>query len=112
MTEPVIVGGDCTVLACDVAVRRALEVASKRMLNRNNRGRTCIGMPSYLVYTCLPPVTDLARQNDVLRDAWNCLPEEMEWLLPILDLYVRTLLVTGSRHAQDDLRKSLLAGSL
>lgn len=98
-----LVGGDCTLLACDVAVRRALEVASKRMLTRATRGRTCIGMPPYLVYTCLPPVCDIVRQNDVLRDAWNCLPEEMEWLLPQLDGYVRALLVSGFQHRPEEL---------
>jgi hypothetical protein len=103
-----MIGGDCAFLACDVAVRRALEVASKRMLTRATRGRTCIGMPSYLVYTCLPAVTDPARLNDVLRDAWNCLPEEMEWLLPALDQYVKLLLGTGIRHDQDELRERML----
>lgn len=96
--------GDCAFLACDVAVRRALEVAGKRMLTRATRGRTCLSTPSYLVYTCLPPVTDQVRLNDVLRDAWNCLPEEMEWLIPQLDLYVKLLLATGTRHDQDELR--------
>lgn len=103
-----VVGGECALLACDVAVRRALEVASKRMLTRATRGRTCLGTPSYLVYMCLPPVTDPARQSDVLRDAWNCLPEEMEWLLPALNEYVRLLLLGGTRHCQDELRVWLL----
>jgi len=95
---------ECVSLACDVAVRRALELASKRMLTRSTRGRTCLNTPSYLVYTCLPPVTDQARLNDVLRDAWSCLPQEMEWLVPSLDAYVQILLMTGTRHHIDELR--------
>ena len=99
-----MIGGDCAFLACDVAVRRALEVASKRMLTRATRGRTCLNTPSYLVYMCLPPIADTVRLDDVLRDAWTCLPQEMEWLVPALDEYVKMLLVTGARHEQDELR--------
>jgi len=96
-----MIDANCVQLACDVAVRRALEVASKRMLTRATRGRTCLSTPPYLVYTCLPPVTDSAQLAYVLRDAWSCLPEDMEWLVPSLESYVRLLLASGTAHDRD-----------
>ena len=107
MTEPnfdCTPAEDCLVLACDVAVRRALELASKRMLTRNMLSLDLRDVPAWQRYTRLPRITDLVRQSQLLAGAWTCLPEELAWILPMLDRYARSLLVTGDMHTTDGLR--------
>jgi hypothetical protein len=96
---------DCLVLACDVAVRRALELASKRMLTRNLLSLDLRDVPPWQRYTRLPRCTDLIRQGEVLNGAWSCLPDELGGVLPMLDRYTRSLLVTGDLHTTAALRQ-------
>jgi hypothetical protein len=95
---------DCLVLACDVAVRRALELASKRMLTRNLLSLDLRDVPTWQRYTRLPRCTDLVRQGQLLAGAWTCLPDELGGVLPMLDRYARSLLITGDLHTTDTLR--------
>ena len=99
---------DCLLMACDVAVRRALELASKRMLTRGfllNKGLREV--PQYLIYTRLPAVVDEARQTTLLRGAWESLPESMTGvpgLVDALDQYARSLVRTCEQHDPEYLR--------
>lgn len=95
---------DCLVLACDVAVRRALELASKRMLTRNMLSLDLRGVPAWQRYARLPRILDPERQNQLLAGAWSCMPDELTGILPMLDRYARSLLVTGDLHTTDGLR--------
>ena len=105
MIEDCTPAEDCLVLACDVAVRRALELASKRMLTRNMLSLPGLReLPAWQRYTRLPRVTDLLRQNQILDGAWSCLPDELGPVLPMLDRYARSLLVTGDSHTTAGLR--------
>lgn len=97
---------DCLLLACDVAVRRALEVASKRMWTRQPRWKFA-ELPRYLVYTRFPVVTDDHALDRLLVGAWSSLPEQLcdvDGLVPALEGYVRSLLSGGEAHDPDYLR--------
>lgn len=95
-------------MACDVAVRRALELASKRMLTRGFLlNQSLKSMPQYLIYTRLPAVTDEARQSALLKGAWESLPESMTGvvgLVDALDRYARSLVATSEQHDPEYLR--------
>lgn len=99
---------DCLLMACDVAVRRALELASKRMLTRGFLlNQSLRDMPQYLIYTRLPAVTDEARQGVLLKGAWESLPEamcEITGLVEALDSYARSLVATSEQHDPEYLR--------
>lgn len=110
MIEDCTPAEDCLVLACDVAVRRALELASKRMLTRNMLSLPLRDVAPWQRYTRLPRVTDLLRQNQVLDGAWSCLPDELSGVLPTLDRYTRGLLVTGEQHTTEGLRTVIRQG--
>lgn len=104
MIEDCTPAEDCLVLACDVAVRRALELASKRMLTRNMLSLDLRDVPAWQRYTRLPRVIDFDRQTQALHGAWTCLPHEMNGWISVLDCYVRSLLTTGQMHDPIDLR--------
>lgn len=99
---------DCLLLACDVAVRRALELASKRMLTRGFLlNQSLREVPQYLIYTKLPSCTDEAKQDRVLSGAWTSLPEglcSVGGLVDALDAYVRSLLSGAEAHDPEYLR--------
>lgn len=95
---------DCAVLACDVAVRRALEIACKRMLTRSMLSLDLRHVPAWQRYVRYSRVTDPARQTQLLDGAWDSLPTEMSGWTTVLDEYVRRLLVTGEMHTADTLR--------
>lgn len=99
---------DCLLLACDVAVRRALELGSKRMLTRGFLLNQALkDLPQYLIYTQLPAVTDPDRLTHLLKGAWTSLPEALgsvDGLLAGLDDYVRDLLRTCQKHHPEYLR--------
>ena len=96
---------DCLVLACDVAVQAGAGTGvPKRMLTRNMLSLDLRDVPAWQRYTRLPRITDLVRQSQLLAGAWTCLPEELAWILPMLDRYTRSLLVTGDMHTTDGLR--------
>lgn len=104
MIEDCTPAEDCLVLACDVAVRRALELASKRMLTRNMLSLNLREVPAWQRYTRLPRLVDFDRQTQALHGAWTCLPFEMNGWVSVLDGYVRSLLATGQMHDPIDLR--------
>lgn len=99
---------DCLLMACDVAVRRALELASKRMLTRGFLLNQALrDLPQYLIYTRLPAVSDEARQTVLLKGAWESLPESMTTvpgLVAALDQYARSLVATSEQHDPEYLR--------
>lgn len=99
---------DCLIMACDVAVRRALEVAGKRLLTRDMRSmpgiRSC---PPWQVYVRLGRVVDDERREYAMGGAWACLPDEMLAVQPILDGYVNGLLLRGKLHTSDELRLTI-----
>lgn len=99
---------DCLLLACDVAVRRALELASKRMLTRVNLHNQVLRQcPQYLIYTHLPAVADPTKAARLLLGAWTSLPEALQHvdgLVPALDSYARDLLATCEEHNPEYLR--------
>lgn len=99
---------DCLLLACDVAVRRALELASKRMLTRGYLlNQSLRDIPQYLIYTQLPSVSDPGRLDHLLRGAWTSLPEQLQQvggLVAALDDYARSLVAAGNAHQPEYLR--------
>lgn len=99
---------DCLLLACDVAVRRALELASKRMLTRGFLLNQALkDLPQYLIYTQLPAVNDDAKGDQLLRGAWTCLPDQLgaiDGLVRGLDGYARSLLRYSTPHDPEYLR--------
>lgn len=99
---------DCLLMACDVAVRRALELASKRLLTRGFLlNKSLLDIPQYLIYTKLPSCSDPAKQDKVLAGAWSCLPDGMcavDGLVAALDSYVRSLLCGAEAHDPEYLR--------
>lgn len=107
-TLPCTPAEDCLLLACDVAVRRALEVGSKRMLTRGVLlNQSLKAGPQYLIYTRLPAVSDPARLEHLLKGAWTCLPEALQavpGLVDALDGYARDLLATCEAHNPEYLR--------
>lgn len=109
MSEDCRPAEDCLVLACDVAVRRALELASKRMLTRNMLSMNLRDVPAWQRYTRLPRCTDFDRQTQALHGAWTCLPYELSGWITVLDGYVRGLLATGQMHDPADLRAAIAA---
>lgn len=96
---------DCLVLACDVAVRRALEVGSKRMLTRRHLADQSLrAVDPHLIYTRLPAVDDTDAQDRILAGAWASLPEPMKeiaGLIAALDGYARSLLQAGTDHCPE-----------
>jgi hypothetical protein len=97
---------DCLLIACEVAVRRALEVASKRMLTRGIVG-TLPDVPHFLIYTHLPAVTEATKMDRLLAGAWSSLPEALTGiagLVDALDDHVRSLLASGVTYDPEYLR--------
>lgn len=108
---------ECLLLACDVAVRRTLEVGSKRMLTRRNLSDQSLRtVEPHLIYTRLPAVLEPEVQARVLAGAWVSLPEsmrELPGLVAALDGYVRSLLQAGTDYDAEHLRpviRSVLDG--
>lgn len=97
---------DCLLLACEVAVLRALELASKRMLTRKVVG-SLPDVPHHLIYTHLAAVTETAALDRLLRGAWSSLPDAMtgiDGLVDALDDHVRSLLASGQTYQAEYLR--------
>jgi hypothetical protein len=100
---------DALIAACDVLVYRALERAGNRLrTSANFTGKD----PASDVYLSVKPTP---RSIDTLMgDAWSCLPRVLEGhdvdrVTPILDGYVRGLLLTQTPHSRDTLRRVLVA---
>ena len=90
--------GMAMLLACEFAVHRALEVAGKRMLDRNLRNKYQ-DTPAWLLYTFIE--VDEDKMDYVLSDAWTMFSvsaPEYAHLVPALDEYVRDLLSRGIQH--------------
>jgi hypothetical protein len=96
---------ECLLLACDVVVRRALELAGKRLLTREFlTNQSLKRLPQWQIYSRLPRVSDPDRQDEILRGAWSNLPGELGPVIPQLNTYVRSLLATGDLHDAELLR--------
>jgi hypothetical protein len=97
------------ILACEVAVLRALEVAAKRSLGRRTRG-TAPQVPAYLLHTHLRIAVAHQDCDRLLAGAW----EHLELVLPgqpklyaAVDWYVRELIVKRRPHHRADLEAVL-----
>jgi hypothetical protein len=109
VTAPCTPPEDCLLLACDVAVRRALELASKRMLTREHlRDQRLRELPQYLVYTRLSVQTCRYSIEYLVGGAWAGLPDGLTsspGLIDALDDYVRSLLLSAQTHQPEYLRE-------
>lgn len=102
-------------VACDVAVMRALEVAGKRLLDRTHRYRYQ-NTPAWLLHTRVPVAsTDMDR---IMQGAWSVVESaapELVPLVPAMDEYVRTLLEHGVAHERrclvDVLRRAVITNA-
>ena len=99
-------------LACEVAVLRALEMAGKRCRNvsRERRKMLIAETPDHLLYTQLPNASSDDACDALLKGAWDhlrlVLPDQPR-VYAALDWYVRRLLVTRERHTRADLERVL-----
>lgn len=101
--------GSQELLACEVAVLRALEVAGKKSLGRNQRG-AYPGVPAHLLHTHLFLASTHDACDRFLVGAWDhlalVLPEQPK-LYTAVDWYVRELIVKRRPHTRSDLEAVL-----
>lgn len=98
-------------VGAELVVRRALELAGKRLLTRAARVEgKCQGVPAHLLHTRLRVLGHTHAQN-LLAGAFEHVPELAERtavngdsLHEFLDLYCRELLVRGTEHEPQALR--------
>lgn len=104
------------VVLAELVVRRAMEVAGKRLLDRHNRDRWP-DVPHFDLHTRIR-VADRAHANRVLAGAWDQLPVavdmldyevDAESLQSVLTDYCATLLVHGTPHTPENLFAVLTA---
>lgn len=106
--QEVAPGEDCLLLAANVAVMRALEVAGKRMRGMRTRAvrAELVDSPAHLVHTLMPAPKEQV-VDQLLEGAWTALesslPDRPE-LAAELDGYVRALLASGQPHEMEWLR--------
>ena len=103
---------ESTVLASEVAVLRALEMAGKRCRNvsRDRRKVLIAETPDHLLYTQLPNASRHEDCDRLLEGAWD----HLRLVLPgrpkvyaLCDWYVRELLVTRQQLTRADLERVL-----
>lgn len=93
--------------ACELAVLRALEVAGKRLLTPQNRGRYRDTDAWQLHTRIRPSVADLDKLMDGAWDTLHALHAPRP-LTATLDHYTRTLVATGKPHTMTGLLAALL----
>jgi hypothetical protein len=98
------------VVLAELVVRRAMEVAGKRLLDRHNRDRWP-DVPHFDLHTRIR-VADRAHAERLLQGAWGHLPGAVDMLdyevdtgrlQAVLNEYCATLLVHSAPHAPDNL---------
>lgn len=101
----------CELLACHIAVIRALEYVGHKILvinSRSIRGQLR-GVPAYLIYTVVP-VDDVDRVTS--PGMWSPLvagmPDRRDALIPLLDDYVGDLIRARIPHEIGYLTSALL----
>lgn len=106
MTAPTI---SPELLACEIAVLRALEVAGKKSLGRNDRG-AYTGVPAHELHTRRRIATNHTECDRLLSGAW----EHLAIVLPgqpkvyqAVDWYVRELITKSQPHHRHDLEAVL-----
>lgn len=102
------VGPDWRTLACDLAVRRALELAGKRLRTRRSGLLLSSPHPAFPDLDQVPAHelhthvrVDARRLDKLLDGAWRPLLDALpsgQGIAAVLDAYVRDLLLTGTRH--------------
>ncbi len=106
MTAPTV---SQELLACEIAVLRALEVAGKKSLGRNVRG-VYTGVPAHMLHTRRRIASTHAECDRLLTGAWEhlalVLPGQPK-LYQAVDWYVRELIVKSHAHARADLEAVL-----
>lgn len=98
--------------AANVAVFRALELAGKRMVPRQDKA-TCPPVAVYERHTVL--AVELVDLERLMAGAWEILAMAMPArhdLIASLDAYVREALYQGTPHTLDALRAHLSRGGL
>jgi len=92
-------GARLPVMAADMACRRALEIAGKRLLDRSTRNRLAhMQLAAWDLHTQIrPAVSDLDRLMDGAWELLDAAGVDSATRLK-LDSYVRGLLATGERH--------------
>ncbi|MDH6279521.1 hypothetical protein [Prescottella agglutinans] len=97
--------GSQELLACEIAVLRALEVAGKKSLGRNQRG-IYTGVPAHMLHTRRRIASSHAECDRLLAGAWEhltiVLPGQPK-LYTAVDWYVRELIVKSQAHDRCDL---------
>lgn len=106
-------GPDTLYVACDAAVRRALEVAGGRLVGGPGRDRYA-GTPRHELHTQVVP--DASRVPSLLAGAWAHVREQAsdlgyapDPLVGLLEGYATQLLVTGTPHSRRLLEPTLEA---
>ncbi|ORL34977.1 hypothetical protein [Prescottella equi] len=101
--------GSRELLACEVAVLRALEVAGKKSLGRHDRGAYA-GVPAYMLHTRRRIATSHPDCDRYLAGAWEHLaiviPDQPK-VYQAVDWYVRELIVKSQPHTRCDLEAVL-----
>ena len=107
-------GQASTLLAvCDVLVMKALETMGKYILRtERSRYNALGGRPFHVAHTVWPPTDAIV--DKALRGAWDVVPPLLAThgccdvtavqVTRMLDDYVHDLVITGTPHANDDLR--------
>lgn len=100
---------DALIAACDVLVYRALERAGNRLRTTANFTGKESASDVYLAVKPSPRSIDA-----LMTDAWSCLPRvldghDVDGVTPVLDGYVRGLLLTQTPHSRETLRRVLLS---
>lgn len=118
ITASVRTRGDLAlVVLAEAAVRRAMELAGKRLLDRHNRDRWP-DVPHFNLHTRIR-VTDEAHATRLLNGAWDQLPGlvqvldsdvDADRLRSVLTNYCTTLLINSFAHDPRDLLSMLKAG--
>lgn len=92
------------VVAADITVRRALELAGNRLLTKPQRETVWSDVPKWNLHTKIK-VRDTAHAAKVLASAWDCVPDNFaglgvddRQLTQVLDTYTKALLTRSMSH--------------
>jgi hypothetical protein len=101
---------DCMMLAVEVGVLRALELAGKRARNTGRRSLEAMpGVAAWEVHTRRRLATSPDDCDRLLRDVWELLSAVLDQprIIAAADWYTRQLIVTQQPHRAADLRRVL-----
>lgn len=101
-------GSPAELVACSLAVKRALELCGKRLMTRGRRSAYA-DVPAHELHTSIPFDRD---PDELLAGAWDSLCDTLgaaacDRLTPVLDAYVRRLLNTRAPFTVEGLAAAL-----